>query len=51
MKTLVKQVEIERTLNTNKIEKALSQYGDPLRWAVVKSDKKKFLVEAVFLEY
>lgn len=51
MKTLVRQVEINRTLNNDKIEKALSEYGEPLRWAVVKADKKKFLVEAVFLDF
>ena len=50
MKTALKQVEIDRTLNNDAIENALSQYGEPLRWAVVKADEKKFTVEAVFIE-
>lgn len=49
MKTLLKQVEIDRTVLNDEIEKALSQYGEPLRWAVVKADDKKFTVEAVFI--
>ena len=49
MNTLLKQVEIDRTVMNDEIEKALSQYGEPLRWAVVKADDKKFTVEAVFI--
>ena len=49
MKTLLKQIEIERTLYNDEIEKKLAEYGEPIRWAVVKADKKNFTVEAVFL--
>ena len=50
MKTTLKQVEIDRTLNNDDIEKAISKYGEPLRWAVVRASEKKFTVEAVFIE-
>ena len=49
MKTILKQVEIDRTLSNDKIEEELSKYGEPLRWAVVKATDKKFTVDAVFL--
>ena len=50
MKIFTKQVEIKRTLNNDEIEKSLSEFGEPLRWAVVKTDGDKFLIEAVFIE-
>ena len=50
MKVTTKQVEIKRTVSNDEIEKALAEYGDPLRWAVVKASAKKFLIDAVFVE-
>ncbi|MCR4881472.1 MAG: hypothetical protein K6A44_05925 [bacterium] len=50
MKTTLKQVEIDRTVDNDDIEKALRLYGEPLRWAVVRANEKKFTVEAVFIE-
>jgi len=50
MKITTKQVEVKRTILNDEIEKELSQYGEPLRWAVVKANEQKFLVEAVFIE-
>lgn len=50
MQTTQRQVEIDRTIINDEIEKALSKYGEPLRWAVVKADEKKFTVEAVFVD-
>ena len=41
MKTLLKQIEIDRTLDNDKIEATLSNFGEPLRWSVVKADEKK----------
>ena len=49
MQTIQRQVEIDRTVINDEIEKALSKYGEPIRWAVVKADDKKFTVEAVFI--
>ena len=32
------------------IENSLTEYGEPLRWAVVKATEDKFIIDAVFLE-
>ena len=50
MKTYTKQVKIKKTLNNDEIEKVLSQYGEPLRWAVVDVCGNEFLIDGVFIE-
>jgi len=50
MNIITKQVEIERTINNDEIEKSLQIHGDLIRWAVVKAIQDKFIVEGVFLQ-
>ncbi|MCQ2957485.1 MAG: hypothetical protein MJ180_01130 [Candidatus Gastranaerophilales bacterium] len=50
MQTITKEVRIKKTLNNSEIEKQLSQYGEPLRWAVVDVLEEEFLIDGVFIK-
>ena len=50
MKIETKQVTINKTLNNDTIEQSLSEYGEPLRWAIVDVTNNKFVIEAVFIK-
>ena len=50
MKVITKQIEINRSVNNEEIENSLHEYGEVIRWAVVKAMSDKFLIEGVFLE-
>ena len=50
MEIITREIKIKKTLNNDEIEKELSQYGEPLRWAVVDVIDNSFLVDAVFIK-
>lgn len=49
MKIITKEVKIKKTTNLQKIEDSLAIYGEPLRFAVVNTDKNYFYVEGSFI--
>ena len=49
MKIITKEVKIEKRKKLEDIERALAIYGEPLRFAIVNTDKDYFYVESAFL--
>jgi len=49
MKVISKQVYTNKSLCNDEIEQELSQYGEPLRWAVVDVKNDFYIIEAVFV--
>ena len=49
MKIITKEVKIKRTTKLQKIEDSLAIYGEPLRFAIVNTDKNYFYIEGSFL--
>ena len=49
MKIITKKIKVERTTKLQKIEDSLSVYGEPLRYAIVNTDKNYFYIEGAFI--
>ncbi len=49
MKIITKEIKVKRTTKLQEIEDCLSVYGEPLRFAIVNTDKNYFYVEGSFI--
>ncbi len=49
MKIITKEVKVKRTTKLQEIEDNLFVYGEPLRYAIVNTDKNYFYVEGSFI--
>ena len=49
MKIITKEVKVKRTARLHEIEDNLSVYGEPLRYAIVNTNKNYFYIEGSFI--